>query len=587
MKNMISPSKVTFLALIAMFSYASAQLQLDTRVQRNNYYNPRGGSDMGHALDRNPLLGSGGRNSGSGSTQYSTYTQNPDSFTDITRSRGLSNFHGNAPSINDTFYGNSSTFGTNDFDRRAVSVADVVGNPTSIYNPKNAAPFYGQGETTMTLGQVERANILNVAPIPGNSNPTVDIARQNSMNELTNEMNTPQYNRVVSTIMLQNTPYSAQVAASAPGTLPSPTNPQDILELQRALDRVGYSSGSFGVTNPYQQTTLANEISQFDSEEDQINQQNGMVNARIDSNPIASENSVASIQNNPITGKPPVREDFLYTEQPAAQTASDVQGGIYTAQPSETTTAGFNQDAFSDLRTALQKKAVEERNAKEKQRKEAMEKQSEELEKVIDKNYEKNAEDEELNDLSLQHDKELRKQMIVTLDKTRNVVLKNLAGNSKDLFNRYMNNAKRALAKGRYYAASQQYELAAITNSRNPLPWLGGSLAKFAACEWSVAGFRLQTAMETYPQLMEVKLDLKSLLPNMNVQQQLNLLENWLIAITPQPNVLVLAAYMQYQAGNIEGARRHAQAILNYPSKVAPIIKYVAEEIMKKTAPKK
>lgn len=586
MNHKINLTVVTVATFLLVATYVSAQMPLSSRLNRStNPYNPNSSMSMGHALDRNPQMGSGGRNVGGPSRNNAGY--GPGELTDINRTRGLGYFHGNAPTINDSFNNNSSVRGSvAQFEQRSVNLSDVVRGGEGTYRPQSLSPYYNQMETVTTPGMVRRDAVLNVAPIAGNSNVTQDMVQYNNQTMLTEDMTTPQYSQLASLIYLQGGQYAEQVANSAPGTLPAPTSAQDILQLQRALIRSGYNTGAFGLTNPYDQASLTNEISQFDESEEQTNQQNNMIDARIDNGPIMPDNSIATVNQNPITGRPAVRDDFINRDQ-LPQNPSDVNNPTNPPLPADSTTPGFDQDAFSELRAALQQKAAEERNAIEKQRKEEEEKEAAELDKVIDKNAAKTAEDEELNDLSLEHDKALRKQMLVTLTKKNDVVIKDLAGNSKDLFNRYMNNAKNALAKGRYYVAAQQYELAAMTKSKNPLPWLGGSLAKFAAGEWSVAGFRLQTAFEMYPQLMNVKLELKTLLPEMDVEQQLNLLENWLMALEPQPNVLLLAAYMQYQAGNFAGARRHAEAILKISTKIPPIIKEVAESIMKKTAPEK
>ncbi|KKK49941.1 hypothetical protein LCGC14_3129990, partial [marine sediment metagenome] len=58
-----------------------------------------------------------------------------------------------------------------------------------------------------------------------------------------------------------------------------------------------------------------------------------------------------------------------------------------------------------------------------------------------------------------------------------------LAGQSSDLFNLHMKKGERSLSRGKYYAAADIYKLASILNSTNPLAYIGGALARFAARE--------------------------------------------------------------------------------------------------------
>lgn len=141
------------------------------------------------------------------------------------------------------------------------------------------------------------------------------------------------------------------------------------------------------------------------------------------------------------------------------------------------------------------------------------------------------------------------------------IILRSLAGESEDMFNRYMTRAKKELDAGRFYQAAQYYELASISRPKNPLARLGRCLATFAAEEWYTSASELLKAMEQFPPLMETQLDLKNLMPVKKLDERLDALELWVTRIHDKPALVFLATYMQQNAGNIEKAKKHAKVL--------------------------
>lgn len=88
------------------------------------------------------------------------------------------------------------------------------------------------------------------------------------------------------------------------------------------------------------------------------------------------------------------------------------------------------------------------------------------------------------------------------------VTLNNLGGGKADRFNRYMSLGDRRLDAGKYYDAGRLYESAGLIQPENPLPELGQSLAYFGAGETFRASYHLAKAIRLFPAMTRVRVDL-------------------------------------------------------------------------------
>ena len=141
--------------------------------------------------------------------------------------------------------------------------------------------------------------------------------------------------------------------------------------------------------------------------------------------------------------------------------------------------------------------------------------------------------------------------------------VRTLAGHGKDQLNRSMARAEKFLTAGKYYAAADEYQVAAILNPSNPLPHVGAALAQFAANEPLSAGVSLRQAMRRFPPLMEVRLDIKGMLGEAVLAQRIQRLEKRLAGEGDKahPSLLFLATYLRHAGGGSDQAKVHAKAL--------------------------
>jgi tetratricopeptide (TPR) repeat protein len=139
------------------------------------------------------------------------------------------------------------------------------------------------------------------------------------------------------------------------------------------------------------------------------------------------------------------------------------------------------------------------------------------------------------------------------------VVLHSLAGRGEDRFNQFMTEAETQLRAGHYYAAADQYRLAIRTNPSNPLANLGMSIALVGAGEPLGAASHLQKAMQLYPPLMEVRLDLPRMVPTDVIVRQISIVETRLEGQEMgDASLLMVATFIQENLGNSRMARKLA-----------------------------
>jgi hypothetical protein len=149
---------------------------------------------------------------------------------------------------------------------------------------------------------------------------------------------------------------------------------------------------------------------------------------------------------------------------------------------------------------------------------------------------------------------------LVVISPENQIIIRGLAGTSSDEFNKYMNRAKEYLDDGRHYEAARQYRLAMIIDSKNPLPRLGQGLAYFVAGEPLTAGINLRRALESFPPIMEMRLDVPMMMDAIAFQRQLDRIDKRLKkeGRKADPLVLFVATFMHYSVGNLQVAKYYA-----------------------------
>ncbi len=141
------------------------------------------------------------------------------------------------------------------------------------------------------------------------------------------------------------------------------------------------------------------------------------------------------------------------------------------------------------------------------------------------------------------------------------VVVRSLAGRSKDPANSYMRSAERELGSGQFYRASKSFESASLADPRNPLPHVGKGLALLGAGEKVAAASELKEALRGFPQLMDVRVDLGRLLPDQAAKRALEELDSLVAEVDDEKvdgDMLFLATWVQANLGQPARALTYA-----------------------------
>lgn len=163
----------------------------------------------------------------------------------------------------------------------------------------------------------------------------------------------------------------------------------------------------------------------------------------------------------------------------------------------------------------------------------------------------------------------LRERARAAVERVRGkLVVRRLAGESKDLVNVHLTRGDRLLGEGKYYEAAGRYELANIitrsTNPRDPRPPLGAALAFFAADEPLTASFYVEQAMKRFPPLMmEIDVDVNRLLGPEVVSRRVAQIEGRIAEAGEEadPSLVLLAAFIRSAAGQRDRAVEHARLL--------------------------
>jgi tetratricopeptide (TPR) repeat protein len=143
------------------------------------------------------------------------------------------------------------------------------------------------------------------------------------------------------------------------------------------------------------------------------------------------------------------------------------------------------------------------------------------------------------------------------------IILHSLAGRGRDLVNRNLAEAERKLKAGKFYESAEGFEVAAALSPANPLPRLGRGLALLGAGEPLSAAQEIQAAMETFPVLMEISLDLPSIMGLTALKSRLAELDERLAGPEEDRDPLLpfLACFLHQAQGDVAQAKAFAQQV--------------------------
>ena len=137
---------------------------------------------------------------------------------------------------------------------------------------------------------------------------------------------------------------------------------------------------------------------------------------------------------------------------------------------------------------------------------------------------------------------------------------KTFASFTSDKFNQHMRAAEMYLKQGRYYRAADAYTLASIYKPDDPLCYAGRSHALFAAGEYMSSALFLSRALEIFPEYARFKIDLVAMVGDRDkLESRIADVEQWL-QISEAPELQFLLAYVYYQMGRVQEAKKAIDA---------------------------
>lgn len=123
------------------------------------------------------------------------------------------------------------------------------------------------------------------------------------------------------------------------------------------------------------------------------------------------------------------------------------------------------------------------------------------------------------------------------------------AGDGKDMFSVYMTQAEKFMKDGMYYKAADAYSLASAYQNQNPLPYMGRSIALFAAGEYMSSSYYLNMSLRIFEELALFKISVKDFIGKDDVyNKRLGELAEIQIQ-SGSPEMRFLMAYIYYVDG--------------------------------------
>jgi tetratricopeptide (TPR) repeat protein len=137
---------------------------------------------------------------------------------------------------------------------------------------------------------------------------------------------------------------------------------------------------------------------------------------------------------------------------------------------------------------------------------------------------------------------------------------KTFASYSKDKFNQLMRSAEQYLKEGKYYRAADTYTLASIYKPNDPLAYAGKSHALFAAGEYMTSALFLSRALEIFPEYAQFKIDIVAMVGDRDkLEGRIRDIKQW-IERSDSGKLQFLLAYVYYQTGRIDEAKKSIDA---------------------------
>ena len=165
------------------------------------------------------------------------------------------------------------------------------------------------------------------------------------------------------------------------------------------------------------------------------------------------------------------------------------------------------------------------------------------------------------------------------------IVVHGLAGQAQDMFNKYMTRGQAGLKDGRYYEAARSFDMAAILNNTNPMATIGQGLAVFGAGEFYSAAQLFRRALETFPPIMETKLNMADMLKEGDLATQLKDLNERAASDEAETPLLFLAAFVNFNADDAKTARAFAARLVKRED-AKPVVKTFAIYVQTGKIPK-
>lgn len=124
--------------------------------------------------------------------------------------------------------------------------------------------------------------------------------------------------------------------------------------------------------------------------------------------------------------------------------------------------------------------------------------------------------------------------------------IKSFAVPDKDMFSVYMNQAEKFMKDGMFYKAADAYALASAYQNMNPLPYMGRSIALFAAGEYMSSSYYLNMSLRIFEEIALFKVSIKDFIGNEDIyNKRLNELMEIQIQ-SGSPEMRFLMAYIYY-----------------------------------------
>lgn len=523
----------TIVAVVCLTGWVSAQdMRVDLRIDRS-VGRPGVQQGTGRVLDASFRRGSGGINT----TIPRGYTGKT-GLDSITEARGLSAFRGRAPSLANQLGVRDSTGGVSRFIQQSVGTSDVVGGANALYRP------WTEQYIDPLVGTVRKSDVLEANRLGRPVRPGLNTVTQ-------------------STAMAKKLYLDATVDYRSMGQhMAENVNMGNLLGVQ--LTSAERSAGLRASDLTSASSLRARQVEMYSLTSRGGEELFGMISLR-DRQALAQE--IYELSQDPTDDKGPldatVREektDTMGRPVDAAITGDALAERLSTpgrtpTLPRDTTTIARvpipgepvrdeklpdpNQDVLLDLLVTLRDRKTIENLAEQGQLNE-----------------------EQIEQFRARASAAEGSKMNVILDEDMSIRMRSLSGKSGDTFNRYMTKGQKALLDGRYYLASRMYELATLARPRNPLGRLGVALANFGASEWYTAGAELQRAIQLFPPLMEVKVDLGGMMSRQELTLRIDELDRWIQSVNDKPVLLLLAAFVHRCNGNDAAAKRYAERLV-------------------------